>query len=417
MTTEKKSRRPVDSAFKQQRLRACQPNLTPKTVLPVFLIVGILFAPIGGLLLWASDTVAELIVDYTECDKAGLEFVPVPTESFTSNFPGSAGDDASTPSPEYRSIQAVGSGNNVTWPTMRCTVKFHIPVKMKRPVFVFYRLTNFHQNHRQWIKSMDMRQLAGERRSVEELKAGGCDRLAVVEENNVTYPIYPCGLMANSMFNDSFGLAFKPFDATTNDNKTYLLIDKGIAWDGDASKYAKYSYELSEIRPPPNWRNYPNGYSEASPPINVAEDEHFQVWMRTSGLPNFRKIYAKNEQDDLPVGTYTIDIDMNYNVTSFTGTKSIVISTVSFMGGRNPFLGIAYVVVGVLCVVLGFLFVARHLYKPRRLGDHTFVAWDNNHRLAKTISSNSSNHRHDFEESEGEAFPPSATTTGASARY
>lgn len=34
-----------------------RPILTPKTVLPIFFVVGIIFAPIGGLLLWASSTV------------------------------------------------------------------------------------------------------------------------------------------------------------------------------------------------------------------------------------------------------------------------------------------------------------------------------------------------------------------------
>jgi hypothetical protein len=32
--------------------------LTPKTVLPLFFAVGIIFAPIGGLLLWASSQVS-----------------------------------------------------------------------------------------------------------------------------------------------------------------------------------------------------------------------------------------------------------------------------------------------------------------------------------------------------------------------
>jgi hypothetical protein len=35
------------------------------------------------------------------------------------------------------------------------------------------------------------------------------------------------------------------------------------------------------------------------------------------------------------------------------------------MGGKNPFLGIAYVVVGGICIVLGALFTATHLIKPR----------------------------------------------------
>lgn len=37
-----------------------RPILTPKSVLPLFFIVGIIFAPIGGVLLWASAQVCLL---------------------------------------------------------------------------------------------------------------------------------------------------------------------------------------------------------------------------------------------------------------------------------------------------------------------------------------------------------------------
>lgn len=42
---------------RQQRLKAWQPVLTPKTVLPTFFVIGIIFAPIGGVLLWGSNQV------------------------------------------------------------------------------------------------------------------------------------------------------------------------------------------------------------------------------------------------------------------------------------------------------------------------------------------------------------------------
>jgi hypothetical protein len=47
----------VDTAFKQQRLKAWQPILTPKTVLPTLFIIGIIFAPIGALLIWGNSRV------------------------------------------------------------------------------------------------------------------------------------------------------------------------------------------------------------------------------------------------------------------------------------------------------------------------------------------------------------------------
>ncbi|KAI1314475.1 hypothetical protein EDD11_002138 [Mortierella claussenii] len=399
MSTEAKSRKPANTAFKQQRLKAWQPILTPKTVLPTFLLVGILFAPIGGLLLWASDTVAEVVIDYTKCDKAGSTFVQIPQDSYSVNFPGSSGNGES---PEFKAVPAVGSANNEMWPTTKCTVKFNLPVTLKKPVFVYYRLTNFYQNHRRYVKSLDAKQLSGTERQAADLKGSTCDPLAVITVNDTQLPIYPCGLVANSIFNDTFGLFLNPFDSTTNNNKSYILTDTGISWKSDLRKYGPSGYtDYTKVRPPPNWRNYPNGYTAQSPPPDLSKDEHFQVWMRTAGLPNFRKLYSKNEQDDLSSGTYTIDIDMNYNVTSYGGTKSLVISTVSFMGGRNPFLGIAYVVVGVLCVVLGLLFTARHLYKPRRLGDHTYLSWNQNAATNAAMAN----------------AAPSATATGASARY
>jgi len=45
-------------AESQLTRRPPRPILTPKTVLPLFFAVGIIFAPIGGLLLYASAQVS-----------------------------------------------------------------------------------------------------------------------------------------------------------------------------------------------------------------------------------------------------------------------------------------------------------------------------------------------------------------------
>jgi hypothetical protein len=52
-----KSRKPPNTAFRQQRLLAYSPILTPKTVLPILFAIGIICGPIGGLLLYASSQV------------------------------------------------------------------------------------------------------------------------------------------------------------------------------------------------------------------------------------------------------------------------------------------------------------------------------------------------------------------------
>ena len=47
-----------DTNFKQQRLKAWQPILTARTALPLFFIIGVVFIPIGSVLLAASDNVS-----------------------------------------------------------------------------------------------------------------------------------------------------------------------------------------------------------------------------------------------------------------------------------------------------------------------------------------------------------------------
>lgn len=74
------------------------------------------------------------------------------------------------------------------------------------------------------------------------------------------------------------------------------------------------------------------------------------------------------------------------------------------MGGKNPFLGIAYIVVGGICIVLGALFTVTHLIKPRcvastrplgsaanvrcnrKLGDQTYLTWNNDQPSTATAT-------------------------------
>jgi len=49
-----------DTNFKQQRLKAWQPILTARTALPLFFCIGVVFIPIGSVLLAASDNVSDI---------------------------------------------------------------------------------------------------------------------------------------------------------------------------------------------------------------------------------------------------------------------------------------------------------------------------------------------------------------------
>lgn len=52
-------------------------------------------------------------------------------------------------------------------------------------------------------------------------------------------------------------------------------------------------------------------------------------------------------------------------MSEFDGTKSLVITEIGEYGGKNPFLGIAYIVVGCVSWFLAILFGVKHYVAPR----------------------------------------------------
>lgn len=85
------------------------------------------------------------------------------------------------------------------------------------------------------------------------------------------------------------------------------------------------------------------------------ENEHFIVWMRLSGLPNFRKLWGKIE-GGLDVGMYQIEVANNYSVIRNQGQKKFVLSTANSFGGNNKFLSGMFVLLGSINFVFAILF-------------------------------------------------------------
>lgn len=212
--------------------------------------------------------------------------------------------------------------NNLT--IQQCVLDFTVPSTMSGPVFMYYRLTNFYQNHRLYIKNYDPTQLLGHRVSLSTLHTN-CDPLATNSNGSI---IYPCGIVANSMFNGTVkkregglgGLTqerridtISNLTSVQNPRLNYTFSTSGIAWPTDRQKYNPTEYSISEIAPPPNWAlRYPNGqYTEQYPPPDLRSMERFQVWMHMAALPDFRKIWARNDHDDLPAGRWRVYIDMS----------------------------------------------------------------------------------------------------------
>lgn len=87
--------------------------------------------------------------------------------------------------------------------------------------------------------------------------------------------------------------------------------------------------------------------------------------MRTAALPTFRKLYGKIEVDLQRDELINVTLENNYNTYSFSGKKKLVLSTTSWLGGKNDFVGIAYLTVGGLCFFLALVFLLIYLIKPR----------------------------------------------------
>lgn len=104
---------------------------------------------------------------------------------------------------------------------------------------------------------------------------------------------------------------YSALTSATSPSRTYNFSQTGIAWPGEAKKYATTpGYNVSQIVPPPNWQKYSGGYNESNLP-DLKSDEHFQNWMRTAGLPTFSKLYGRNDDTTLEKDRYTIIVDLS----------------------------------------------------------------------------------------------------------
>lgn len=191
---------------------------------------------------------------------------------------------------------------------------------------LYYRLTNFFQNHRLYVKSVEEGQLMGQNLTAAELtNSGNCEPLILAPNGK---PYYPCGLIANSLFNGNNPARASPLlwliedtftqplllnvDDPSASNETYNMTIQDIAWLSGATRFGKTTYTNDQVEPPPGWAlEYPNGYTDENPIPNLATFPEFQVWMRTAGLPSFSKLALRNAEETMKAGTYQIDIAMS----------------------------------------------------------------------------------------------------------
>ncbi len=293
----------------QQRLKSWRPLIRPGCVAWIFTGCAFFFVLLGGLILGASNGTVTVEERY----------------------------------------------DNVCGSSSTCTITLNIDEEMKAPVYFYYKLVNFYQNHRSYTNSFDIFQLQGEPDNTKQ-----CAYDKDTEERN-GIPVYPCGLVANSMFNDVFRA-----NLTRNGNTIMLTGNNwdgsDIAWSSDEDKFKN-----ATINPPAVSRIGTRGNT-----LPLPTEQDFKVWFRLAGLPRFVKLYRKIDMDLKKGDTLTVGIRNNFDTKSINGEKRVVLTTTTWLGGSNYFLGVMYVIVGSICFIYAIgMFLKTH-FCPRKRGEMAF---------------------------------------------
>ena len=211
------------------------------------------------------------------------------------------------------------------------------PNDMDGDIFVYYELTNFYQNNYLYSDSKSWEQWFGD-----EFQSADVDKCDPVRtgEGGKTYA--PCGAVSLSIFNDTFRLS----GGFPN------IIEDGIA--------PKCYKDL--IKPlPASWTTENSIFTldETLFPGNQGND-HFISWALVAPFSTFRKVWGKVDAQHIDAGDYQIEINNIFPTSSFGGKKRLIFSEVNWMGARNRFIGIFFIVICALSGAAAIIFVVLH---------------------------------------------------------
>lgn len=245
----------------------------------------------------------------------------------------------------------------------KCNITFQINKNLDSPIYLYYKLDNFYSNHIDFVKSKNYYQLRGENVSEKKIDASckymsrNKDHFRTNNEseimsyyNEVMDPnslMNPCGLIADSMFNDSFTL----YDS----NNHIINIDpSNITYEMDRNKNFK------------NDKNYKNTQ------WHNKEDEHFIVWMNMELFPNFIKKWG-NINQDLPKGEYKMTIDNKWGKAQWNIKKYFILAKGNKFGSETFFGFILIIACGIEVVFIIIIYISK--FKKNKFNPEE-MKWD-----------------------------------------
>jgi len=268
----------------------------------------------------------------------------------------------------YDNVGELDSDSN-TYPMMDAAggqdyvmnLTFNISHRMEAPVYFFHYIKGFYGGHRRYIRSRSNPQLAG----VSDLGATDpkCRPQLYNTADDKPNPdmarqglMNPCGLLAWSYFNDTFLL----HDLTGEGVETIAVDESDLAWkidrkalfsDRDASNFN--TDEERGLR----------GGGTITTPLNEAE--HFMLWMRPTATPDLFHLWGRIDRD-LEEGTQLrLQVHNRYNTYGWAGEKGVLLTTNSWMGGSNIFIGVYCIVLGGMYLIASVVMLMSYLYQNR----------------------------------------------------
>ena len=148
------------SKFKQQMLPAWRPVPSFGSTMIIFGIFGVIFLTLGITLYIMSDKIQDSITQYDMTDNG-------------------CGAPKSIDYNEIKNDPEINS----------CKVTLRIDTDIPAPIYVYYQLENFYQNHRRYVKSRSNDQLLGTNLAVDSTEIKDCDPIITNEQLEFTHNV------------------------------------------------------------------------------------------------------------------------------------------------------------------------------------------------------------------------------------
>eukprot|EP00435_Cladocopium_sp_Y103_P020236 s1351_g4.t3 len=216
-----------------------------------------------------------------------------------------------------------------------------MPFDIVNPLLI-YTVGPIYQNYNYYMKSEVYEELYGWEVPPGKRESHCPERVRIRDGKELV----PCGLKAQSLFNDSFAVVGLHID------------DEDVAWHSDVGRYGNSS---DYPAPEKTWlyEVFPKTVKEA---MNV-KDGDFVNWMRPSAVPRVWNKIGTLEGTTLKKGqNYTFKINSRFNVDDIPGGfKAFIVTESDWFGARHDGFAWAMLLGGIVCFGMGLLVILLRL--------------------------------------------------------